>query len=479
MTATALAGRASGLELARLIRRRELSPVELVDAAIARIEAVNPAINAVVATRFDRARDEARRAERDVLAGADLPPLHGVPFTVKECMALTGAPHTAGSIYRRGIVAAADAPAVAALRGAGAIALGSTNTSEMAMWWESHNLVYGRTANPYDPTRIPGGSSGGEGAIIGAGASPFGVGADVGGSIRMPAFFCGVFGHKPTGGLVSVDGHAPEPRGAIRRYCTVGPLARRAEDLWPLLRLMAGPAAAGDPAAVDFRQKTVLVCEGLGLPSAKATPEQLDALRRAAGVLEACGGRVETIAPAELGNAFLLWGAMMHEADHTPFAEIMTEGGSPNLAAEVLRAALGRGRHTTPALLLAGIERLFGFLSSRTGGALAARGRILLDTVEARLGDGGVLLMPTHPRPAPRHRAPLLRPMDFAYTGLWNVLELPATAVPMGLGSEGLPLGIQVVARRGLDHVTIAAAQRLEERFGGWVPPPRLQEESR
>src|SRR4051812_38877312 len=235
--------RLSAVELAALIRGRRISSREAVEAHIAQIARVNPVLNAVVRERFDEARAEADAADA-ALARGDvdmLPPLHGVPCTIKECFALRGMPHSAGLRARRHVVAARDATAVARLRQAGAIPLGVTNTSELCMWMESNNRVYGRTNNPYDASRIVGGSSGGEGAIIGAGASPFGLGSDIGGSIRGPAFFNGVFGHKPTGGLVPGTGQYPLARGAALRYLTTGPLARRAEDLMPLLRVLAGP----------------------------------------------------------------------------------------------------------------------------------------------------------------------------------------------------------------------------------------------
>src|SRR5262245_58857220 len=173
----------SATELASRIRRRELSSLEVVDAHIAHLQRHNPVLNAVVCDRFDAARDEARAADARCAAGADLPPLHGVPCTIKESFALTGMPNTSGLVARKGLLSTADATAVRKVRAAGAIPLGVTNVSELCMWMESHNNVYGRTNNPYDPGRIVGGSSGGEGAAIGAGGSPFGVGSDVGGSI--------------------------------------------------------------------------------------------------------------------------------------------------------------------------------------------------------------------------------------------------------------------------------------------------------
>ncbi len=476
-------GSLSAVRLAETIRRGEILPSEAVDCYIRRIERVNPRLNAVVANRFEEAREEARLADERLQKGGkkgvrkndDLPPFFGVPCTVKEAIALKGAPWTAGSLYRKGFVATEDAVAVDRVRKAGAIPLASTNISEMCMWFESDNLVYGRTNNPYDTGRIPGGSSGGEGSILGAGGAPFGVGGDVGGSIRMPAFFCGIFGHKPTGALVTPEGHAPAPQGDVRRYCTVGPLSRFAGDLSPLLEIMSGGDYRHDPSAgTEFRGRDVWVCEGLGFPVPKASDEQLEVLHKAADFFARRGARVRTFDPKRLGNAFFIWSAMLHEGGNPEFASVMTEGGDPDLFAESLRFATGSGRHTFPALFLAVIERVFDKVPGGGTKALVEAGRRVRAEFEAELGDTGILLMPTHPRAAPRHGAPLTRPLDFAFTGIFNVIEAPATAVPMGLGREGLPLGIQVAARPGNDRLTLAAALLLEEAFGGWVPPGDL-----
>ena len=473
--------RLSALELAALIRRREVTPLAVLEAHIARAARVNQRLNAIIEPRYAAARREAREAGAAVERGADLPPLHGVPFTVKEMIGLQGASYTGGSVLRRHVRASEDATAVARLRAAGAIPFGTTNASEMAMWMESYNLVHGRTCNPYDASRIPGGSSGGEGAIIGAGASPFGVGADIGGSIRMPAFFCGVYGHKPTGGLVPLTGHYPEPVGEVGRICTVGPLCRRAEDLMPLLRLMAGPdgrdalahsCELGDPAAVRLDGMRVLVCDDLGPWYLRMDPEQRAATWRAARALRSMGATVERWYSPRMAGAFMIWTATLKEAGGPEFHHVLgAEQGPPNLALEAARAALGRPNHTMPALGLALLEKLVGLFPAGNMGRWVEAGRQLRDELEAALGRDGLLVMPTHPRPAPRHNAPLLRPLDWVYTALFNALQLPVTAAPMGLGSEGLPLGVQLAASRDQDHVAIAGALALDRATGGWVWP--------
>ncbi|HZS36055.1 MAG TPA: amidase, partial [Polyangia bacterium] len=290
----------SATELAASIRRRELSSRAVVEAHIARIVEVNPRLNAMVADRFTAARADADAADEAVRAGGDLPQFHGVPCSIKESIALAGMPLTSGLVARKAVTADGDATTVARLKRAGAIPLGVTNVSELCMWMETNNRVYGRTNNPYDPKRIVGGSSGGEGAIVGAGGTPFGLGADIGGSIRMPAFFNGVFGHKATGGLVPGTGQYPIAENQALRYLTTGPLCRRAEDLMPLLRVLAGPdgfdagceaRTLGDPGAVRLDELHVLDVEDNG-----KTPVADDlraARRRAVEALRARGARVE------------------------------------------------------------------------------------------------------------------------------------------------------------------------------------------
>jgi len=285
----------SGTALAAKIRRREVSSAEVVEAHIRHIERVNPELNAMVHTRFDEAQGEALEADRELARGdSDLGPFHGVPCSIKESFAVRGMPNTAGLVARTGKLAERDAITVERYRRAGAIVLGVTNLSELCMWMESSNRVYGRSNNPYDPTRIVGGSSGGEGAIVGAGGAPFGLGSDIGGSIRMPAFFNGVFGHKPTSGLISNLGQYPPSSPGIEDLLCTGPLARRSEDLYPLLRVLLAGDAAGDrlqdPASVDIGSLTVVCVEEDGRHS--VDPDLKKAQERAASMLAQRGARV-------------------------------------------------------------------------------------------------------------------------------------------------------------------------------------------
>jgi fatty acid amide hydrolase 2 len=461
----------SGSQLAAMIRRRELSSSEAVEAHIRQIEKVNPALNAVVARRFAEARAEAKEADRRLAAGGDLPPFHGVPCTIKECFALTGMPHSSGLWARKDRVASEDAHGVARLRAAGAIPLGVTNVSELCMWMESNNQVYGRTNNPYNPARIVGGSSGGEGAIIGAGASPFGLGSDIGGSIRMPAFFNGVFGHKPTGGLVSNVGQYPLPAEAAMRYVTTGPLARRAEDLMPLLRVLAGPdslGTLGDPREVDLSTLEVVTVEDNG--SLRVHPELQRAQQDAARALEKRGARVRSARIKGLAQSLEIWGAALDAAGGPSYATLLGDGTPVRAGLELLRWAARRSPYTLPSIALALVEKIPKLLPNHAP-RFVAQGKALRAEIVELLGPRGVMLYPSYTSPAPAHYKPLLPPFNWVYTAIFNVLELPATQVPLGLDTEGLPLGVQVAGAHHHDQRTIAVALELERAFGGWVPP--------
>lgn len=472
---------ASGITLARWIREGEVTSTAVVDAHIAAIERVNPTINAVVHDRFDAARAEAAAADARRAADGpdDLPPLHGVPCTIKESFGVQGMSWTSGLVARKDVKAETDAVGVARLREAGAIALGVTNVSELCMWLETSNRVYGRTNNPYDATRMVGGSSGGEGAIIGAGASPFGLGADVGGSIRMPAFFNGVFGHKPSGGLVPNTGQFPIAENEALRYLTTGPLSRRAEDLMPLLRILAGPdghdtgceeLAIGDPATVDLSALRVLDLPDDGRTSVH--PELRKAQRSVADHLASLGATIVRDPIRELRHGVEIWSAMLDAAGGTKFGVSLGSGQQVSLVRQMLLWSVGRSPHTLPALGLAGAERLSGLTAGQLG-RFVTMGHALRDELERRLGSDGVMLYPSYPEPAPKHYRPLLRPLRFGYTALLNVMQVPVTQVPLGLSTRGLPLGVQVGAAHGNDHLTIAVGLELERAFGGWVVPAK------
>jgi fatty acid amide hydrolase 2 len=476
-------------EIAAGIRSGRFSALEVVEAHIRRIEAVNPCLNAVVADRFDAARAEARTADRELRESRALAgdrPLLGVPFTVKEMIAVEGMPLTFGCRSRVGIAAGRDATVVTRLRAAGAIPLGVTNVPEWGMWFESYNSVYGRTNNPWDPRRTPGGSSGGEGAIVGAGGSAFGIGSDIGGSVRIPAAFCGTYGHKPGSGLLPLTGHYPiyadDVEAGPRRkspFLVIGTLTRSARDIPLLLRVMAGPDGAdpnactmslGDADAVDWRGRPVVLLPAPDIARARrASPDMQRAVRRAGRVLEERGAAVTEAPPALLRRAGDAWFAALQSVGGPGFAETVGGADGVRLLPEIAATLFGRGRYSWPALFFC-----IGEAIGRKGEAglrrALAEGEGIRDAFARLTGDGGVLVAPAAPRAAPRHNEPALFAFDFLYTAAFNALRVPATVAPLGFDGAGLPLAVQIAAARGNDHLTIAAAMALEEATGPWRP---------
>lgn len=469
----------SATRLAERIRAGEISSLEVVEAHVSHARFVNEDLNAIVVEQYDEALVAAEKADK-VLANngpESVGSLHGVPCTIKESFGVQGLPQSAGLVARRHAIADADAVTVRRLRNEGAIFIGTTNTSELCMWLESNNRVYGRTNNAYDSTRIAGGSSGGEGAIIGSGASPFGLGADVGGSIRMPAFFNGVFGHKPSSGLVPNSGQHPTSYGEALKYLATGPLARRAEDLWPLVKLLAGPDGADDicvarelpPPVVDYsRMRVIDIPDNGTMPVSK---ELRDAQAKVVRHLASLGAKVETPKLPALARSFDIWSSMLSAAGGPTFAELMANGRPYNALASLIAWTVRRSDHTLPAIMLSVVEGVAKLTPGRTK-AFVDQGHKLRAEFDELLGQDGVLVYPSFSRPSPQHYRPMVMGFHWVYTAILNVMELPVTQVPMGLTPEG-PAGVQIAAGHGQDHVTLAVAQELERAFGGWVPPAR------
>ncbi|XP_037614439.1 fatty-acid amide hydrolase 2-A-like [Sebastes umbrosus] len=476
----------SATQLAKKIRRKEVSSVEVVQAYINRIQEVNPFLNAVTKDRFDAALQEATQVDKlieeetggeEVLE--DRLPLLGVPLSVKGSYALQGMPQTTGVIHRRGVVATVDNPPVALLKRSGAIPMGVTNTSELCMWGESHNHLHGITNNPYDLERTPGGSSGGEGSILGGAGAVIGVGSDIGGSIRMPSFFNGIFGHKTTPGVVSSENHHPPCTGRQEEYASLGPMCRYAEDLLPMLKIMAGPNAhmLSLNTKVDIKKLRFFTIphDGGSQMTTPVSKELLEIQRKVVKRLEAdLGVEVQEVRFPELRYGYQIWDTYMGLPDKQgkpprPFVELMGEPGRSVWPLwELLKWMMGKSAHTIPAIGLALLEMTH---VSKPSTFFIQQKEKLQKEVDELLGTDGVFLYPSHPRVAPKHHHPLFRPFDFVYTGIINILGLPVTQCPLGMGEEGLPLGVQVVAGKLQDHLTLEVALYLEKTFGGWREP--------
>lgn len=478
----------SATRIAALIRRRDVSPVEVVKTHIERARYVNGKINAIAHERFSAAIDEAHKAEQQLMRGAPLGALHGVPCTVKEGLGFGGLPKTAGSTLRRTHRAACDATVVTRIRNAGGIVIALTNQSEMALWPAADNLVYGRTENPWRAGRTAGGSSGGEAALVAAGGSVFGIGTDGGGSIRIPAAYCGVFGHKPSSGLAPLTGHVPLDERfetwpgaqAMARYFSPGPITRRAEDLMLMLRVIAGPddvdrnvrvCSMHEPSLKRLDGLRVLVCDSPSpswFRSVKGAGSAM--VRRAASALESLGASIVPWTDPLLTRAFEIWVATIASTRGPTMQTMIGQGRPPSLVCEMAYLFAGEPRHTLAAWLTCASERWLMPCPSKQR-QLQRDGAILLRRLRHAMGPNGILLLPPVRGEAPGHHHPMLYPRDIGLCALFNALELPATVAPVSQGEHGLPLSVQIVGPHGGDHLTLSAALGIEQTLGAWRMP--------
>jgi aspartyl-tRNA(Asn)/glutamyl-tRNA(Gln) amidotransferase subunit A len=449
--------KASAAEMARAVRARRVSACELVEACAARIEARNSDVNAVVVLRLEEARAEAHGADIALARGEAVGPLHGVPFTVKEVIPVAGLPVTNGSRLLAGRVAVEDAVVIRRLRGAGAILLGKTNLSELSSFWDSVNLVYGATRNPHDLTRTAGGSSGGEAAAVAAAMSPLGIGSDLSGSIRAPANWTGVFGLRPGRDAVPFPPHDPLPSAAgMRMFATVGPLARTAEDLELALAVLAERRLS--PAPVE----RVAVFEDDGLqPVSRACRA---AVRDAAAAVTAAGIEVADDRPPGAEELRLAFDTILnHELSVAlrPLLDERAEEVMPYIADQAESA-----RTFEPSF-----ETYLG----------AWRRVVEIDAAAADwFARNPVALCPVAPDVAPPVGTFAFPPIDGEPTRpggkltlctYASALGLPALALPVKLSDGGLPVGVQLIGRRGEERTLIALARLLEQSLGGWLDP--------
>ncbi|KAK3884588.1 hypothetical protein Pcinc_011144 [Petrolisthes cinctipes] len=363
--------------LAHDIRERKMSSVEVVRAYVTRISNVNPILNALAQESFQAALLQAKvvdeRLDQGYRSGSltkewvkENQPLLGVPFTVKETIAVAGLPHTGGLKARNGRTAARDARVVTKMKKAGAILLCTTNVSELGMWWESDNPVYGRTNNPYDTRRTPGGSSGGEAALMCACGSPVGLGTDTGGSIRIPAFFCGLFGHKPTAGLVSTRGCNIHDNREYSQVKSPGPLARHASDLALILAILAGDHVSklnlGKPVNPGGMKIYTLEGDGDGVLTSRVdrvlVQAQRDVTRHFQRTYDCIIHKVNI---PGLNRSYQVWKEKLEEEgeEGAPmFQQLADNKGEINVWTEVTRALMGRRHHTLPSLVQAFLGKL-------------------------------------------------------------------------------------------------------------------------
>ncbi|MCL0028851.1 amidase [Dehalococcoidia bacterium] len=448
----------SARSIARAIRERKISAVEVVEAHLARIDIVNASLNAVVRTVPERALAEARDADMELAAGASIGPLHGVPMTVKDSHDTEGVISTAGTIGRALHVPDRDSTAVARMRAAGAIMLGKTNTPELTLSLETDNLVYGRTNNPYDLSRTPGGSSGGAAAIIAAGGSPLDLGTDTGGSIRVPAGLCGIVGLKPTSGRVPRTGHIVGPTmGVLDSLTVIGPMARYVEDLELTFPIITGPdwtdphiVPAPIRVASDVEVGKLKLVYYANNGAMSPTAEVEAAIVSASDALRSSGVTIVEHCPSVLNDM--------------PKNQLLTADGGA-----VVRRMLELASTTEPAPYM---SRFLGEIEPLSVEGLTA---LLeeLDVFRSRMlsfmESYDAILCPVLPFAAPPHGQ--LRNLTGGYTSVFNITGWPVAVVRAGTSSEGLPIGVQIVARPWREDVCLAMAAVVESALGGWHKP--------
>uniref|UniRef100_A0A1B0GQF6 Uncharacterized protein n=1 Tax=Phlebotomus papatasi TaxID=29031 RepID=A0A1B0GQF6_PHLPP len=475
----------SATSLAKKIRTGKVKSVDVVKSFIDRINEVNPILNCVVDRRFEEALKDAAAVDKLIESGQyseseleKIKPYLGVPITTKDCIGVKGLLNTAGIRARCNTRAEEDSEAIHLMREAGAIPLAITNTSECCMWWESYNNNHGISRNAYDTNRTVGGSSGGEGCLLSSGGSPFGIGSDIGGSIRMPAFFNGVFGHKPSKFIVSLKGHYPIPQDYnLKSFLGVGPMSRYATDLKPMLKIIAGDNASklrlDEPVDLSRVKIFYQTDDGGGHLVTPVDPDIKAAMHKVVNHFQSTlKAKVQKVKFDKLRKSAPIWLANMKAKDAPGFEEEITGyTGKISPPFELLKWLVGRSQHTLIGILTA----LFENSGIKYGDAkhiyLTDQKEKLFEEMENLLGEDGVFIYPTHPTAAPYHYEPLVRALNFSYTGIINILGLPATACPLGLGSEGLPIGLQVVSAVNQDRLSLAVACELERAFGGWVAP--------
>ncbi len=462
----------SAKKLAGLIAAKKISSVEAVTAHYARIDAVNPKINAVVQFCRERAFAEAKAADAALAAGKSLGPLHGLPFTIKDSIDTAGVISTAGTAGRMNYVPPKDATVVARLRAAGAVLLGKTNTPEWTLAGggipgisTTANIVYGTTKNPYDVTRSTAGSSGGAGAIVAAGGSPFDIGTDWGGSIRGPAHNNGIAGIKPTYGRVPRTGHIVGYGGYLDSWQELGPMARRVEDLTLLMPILSGPdfsdAAMApvpwrDPAAVNIAKLRVAFFPSNQLT--ETTPETQDTVRAAAKMFAEAGATVTEDCPKDLILELEEIRFKFMAACGWSYLKRLADKWDSKAVSPTVVARYGVGTTSTAELI-----ELWEKQDANKMKWLAW------------LKNYDLILCPAAAKPAQPinlgTQGTTWRP-GTSYTGMFNTTGYPSAVVRAGTSPEKLPIGLMLTAPPWRDDIALAASAFVESKTGGWQRPP-------
>jgi Asp-tRNA(Asn)/Glu-tRNA(Gln) amidotransferase A subunit family amidase len=455
-------------EVADKIRTKEISAREIIEAHLERIEKLQPRLNAFVHVDAEGAQRQAQLAEANILRGETVGALHGVAISIKSCIDVAGWPCPAGSRLRADYVAGEDAVLVARLRAAGAILIGNTNVPEFLMAYETDNVLFGKTSNPWELSRSAGGSSGGEAAAIASGCSMGGVGSDGGGSVRVPAHFCGISGLKPTPGRIPSTGHFPCGAGAFAWLGVVGPMARTVADVRALFEVMKGPDADDAlSAAIEAKSFGERELSGMrvGILESSAlgdvTRETKEAVDKAAALLSE-RFNVEPFRLEGLEQAIELWWFFFGPMIAHLF-EPMVEGRDAELSLmfrEYLSVARLKIAPTVDEFMAACVKR-----------------DIVRAKIIKQMREVPILLSPVCAAPAFRHGEGNWQAgsgyRDTMRHSQWlNLAGFPGVSVPIGLSAEGLPIGVQVIGRANEDELVLAVAEMLETARGRWEAPP-------
>lgn len=481
----------SATELSVALAAGKVSAVELAQDAIGRIERHDGKINAICVRDFDRGLEAARAADA-ARARGETGPLLGIPLTVKESYNVAGLPTTWGFPPQRDFVPPQDALAIARVKEAGGVILGKANLPAGLADWQSYNEIYGTTNNPYDLGRTPGGSSGGSSAALAAGYGALSLGSDIGGSLRVPAFHCGIYAHKPTFALVPNRGHVAPPLPALpfdRDLSVIGPMARSAVDLSLLLDVIAGPdpLEAGKAYTLalppprhgelkDFR--VLLIDSDPVLPTDAAVRASIDRLAAnlgKAGVKVECDSR---LLPDFAASSRL-------------YMRMLTSFLAASYSPEVYEDARAAVAALPPDDSSLGAERLRGIVLSHRDWVIADGGRTRLRAQWRELFKTfDVVICPVMPTPAYPHDhsepqedrrtridgKDYVYPDQLAWPGIATLPGLPATAIPTGFSPAGLPVGVQIVGPWLEDRTPLKLAELIEREFGGFVPPPMFDD---
>jgi len=473
----------SAKNLASALRRGKISSRELLDLYLARIEKYNPKLNAIIAMDVEGARKRARQADAALKKGTVWGPLHGLPMTIKESFNVAGMPTTWGLPEYKEHRAERNALAVQRYIDAGAIVFGKTNVPTLLADWQTFNEIYGTTNNPWDVTRVPGGSSGGSAAALAAGLTGLETGSDIGASIRDPAHYCGVYGHKPTYGICATNGQALPGKVSTQDIAVIGPLARSADDLELALKVIGGPDAIDGrgwqltlPASKKKSLREFKVAVMLTADTADVDASVQDRIQAVADFLAKNKAKVSDTARPDIDTA----------QAHRVFIQLVRAATSGRQTDEVFARHLAAAREVKPE-----DTRYQSWMA--TGNTMFHRDWLAWNEQrqqmrlkwDAFFQDYDLLLCPAGATAAFPHNQkgerwermidvngkPQPSTTQMFWAGYMGMASLPSTVAPAGLTSEGLPVGVQIVGPQYGDLECIRLAQLLEKEYQGFVPP--------